>query len=49
MTVFPDADQYRGLHTLADGDAEIAFGSSSIVVESAYRGLEVWAPRSRAA
>lgn len=41
VTVVPDADQYRGLHTLADGGAEIAFGASSIVVESAKHGHDM--------
>lgn len=41
ITTIPEHDLYTGLHTLVYGGADIAFGASTIVVETAYRGLDV--------
>ncbi|MFK0249599.1 ABC transporter substrate-binding protein [Amycolatopsis azurea] len=41
VTVLQEPDQCAGLHTLASGGAEIAFGASTVVVEAVYSGLRV--------
>ncbi|MFI7121909.1 ABC transporter substrate-binding protein [Amycolatopsis sp. NPDC049868] len=41
VTTIPEPDPYTGLHTLVDGGADIAFGGGTVVVEAAYRGLDV--------
>ncbi|RSM80534.1 hypothetical protein DL991_10480 [Amycolatopsis sp. WAC 01375] len=41
VTVIAEHDQYTGVHTLVGGGADLAFGAGTIVVESAYRGLDV--------